>query len=86
MPSDLPCWLLASTAARPANDKYGARIADKINQLGHDPDDPGLDVKKLEGEPGWRLRIGGWRVIFDRQDAVRIIAIEKIKPRGDACK
>lgn len=62
------------------------RIADKINQLGHDPDDPGLDVKKLEGEPGWRLRIGGWRVIYDRQDAVRIIAIEKIKPRGDAYK
>lgn len=62
------------------------RIADKINRLGHDPDDPGLDVKKLEGEPGWRLRVGGWRVIFDRQDTVRIIAIEKIKPRGDAYK
>lgn len=62
------------------------RIADKINQLGHNLDDPGLDVKKLEGEPGWRLRVGGWRVIFDRQDAVRIIAIEKIKPRGDAYK
>jgi hypothetical protein len=27
MPSDLPCWLLASTAARLANDKYGAKIA-----------------------------------------------------------
>lgn len=62
------------------------RIADKINRLGHNPDDPGLDVKKLEGEPGWRLRVGGWRVIFDRQDAIRIIAIEKIKPRGDAYK
>lgn len=62
------------------------RIADKINQLGYNPDDPELDIKKLEGEPGWRLRVGGWRVIFDRQDAVRIIAIEKIKPRGDAYK
>lgn len=62
------------------------RIADKINQLGHNPYDPELDIKKLEGEPGWRLRVGGWRVIFDRQDAVRIIAIERIKPRGDAYK
>lgn len=62
------------------------RIADKINQLGYNPDDPELDIKKLEGEPGWRLRVGGWRVIFDRQDAVRIIAIERIKPRGDAYK
>jgi len=62
------------------------RITDKINKLGYNPDDPELDVKKLEGEPGWRLRVGGWRVIFDRQDKVRIIAIEKIKPRGDAYK
>jgi mRNA interferase RelE/StbE len=62
------------------------RIADKINQLGYNPDDPELDIKKLEGEPGWRMRVGGWRVISDRQDVVKIIAIEKIKPRGDAYK
>lgn len=62
------------------------RITDKINQLGYNPDDPDLDIKKLEGEPGWRMRVGGWRVIFDRQDEVRIIAIERIKPRGDAYK
>jgi mRNA interferase RelE/StbE len=30
--------------------------------------------------------VGGWRVIYDRDDAVRVIAIEKIKPRGDAYK
>lgn len=62
------------------------RIAEKIHQLGLDPDAPELDLKKLEGEPLWRLRVGGWRIIFDRQDEVRIIAIEKIKPRGDAYK
>jgi len=51
------------------------------------PDDKELDVKKLEGEEGlFRLRVGGWRVIFDRQDELKIIAIEKIKPRGDAYK
>ena len=62
------------------------RIADKINQLGYNPDSPELDIKKLEGESGWRLRVGSWRVIFDRQDTVKIIAIERIKPRGDAYK
>jgi mRNA interferase RelE/StbE len=36
--------------------------------------------------PFFRLRVGDWRVIYDWQDAVRIIAIEKIKPRGDAYK
>jgi mRNA interferase RelE/StbE len=63
-----------------------ARIAEKIYQLGLNPDDPKLDVKRLQGEPYYRLRIGDWRVIFDRQDAVRVIAIERIKPRGDAYK
>ena len=62
------------------------RIADKINQLGHNPDAPELDVKKLEGEPGWRMRVGGWRVIFDRQDELKILAIEKIGSRGDVYK
>ena len=62
------------------------RIADKINQLGDNPDAPGLNVKKLEGEPGWRMRVGGWRVIFDRQNELKIIAIEKIGSRGDVYK
>ncbi len=62
------------------------RITEKINKLGYNPDDPELDVKKLECESGWRLRVGGWRVVFDRQDEVRIVAVEKIKPRGDAYK
>lgn len=62
------------------------RIAEKIMQLGRNPDDETLDIKKLEGEPYFRLRVGNWRVIFDRQDAVRIIAVEKIKLRGDAYK
>lgn len=33
-----------------------------------------------------RLRVGQWRVIFERDDEVKIIAIEKIKPRGDVYK
>ena len=62
------------------------KIAEHIQLLGLNPDDPALDIKKLVGEPYFRMRIGNWRVIFDRQDEVRIIAIEKIKPRGDAYK
>ena len=62
------------------------RIAEKLEQLGRNPDDSSLDIKKLEGEPYFRLRVGNWRIIFERHDVVRIIAIEKIKPRGDAYK
>jgi len=68
----------------PRNER--ARLAEKISQLGRDPDDPALDTRKLAGVPLHRLRVGDWRIIYDRQDAVQIIAIEKIKPRGDAYK
>lgn len=68
----------------PRNERI--RLAEKINQLGQNPDDLGLDTKRLAGTPLYRLRVGDWRVIYDRHDAVKVIAIEKIKPRGDAYK
>ena len=66
--------------------KERARLAEKIAMLGHDPDDPALDTRRLASVPLHRLRVGDWRVIYDRRDQVRIIAIEKIKPRGDVYK
>lgn len=68
----------------PRSDRF--RIAEKLAQLGRNPDDSSLDIKKLEGEPYFRLRVGNWRIIFERHDMVRIITVEKIKPRGDAYK
>lgn len=62
------------------------RITEHLRLLGLNPDDPELDIKKMVGEPYYRLRVGNWRIIFDRHDEVRIIAIEKIKARGDAYK
>ena len=49
-----------------------------------DPRDPKLDVKKLAGRDGFRLRIGDWRVLYDIDDAVRVIAIEDVVQRGKA--
>ncbi|MDB5973793.1 MAG: Uncharacterized protein JWR07_553, partial [Nevskia sp.] len=48
--------------------KDRARITEKIVMLGDNPDDPRLDVKRLVGEPYHRMRVGNWRVIYDRQD------------------
>ncbi len=63
-----------------------SRIAEKIMLLGKNPDDPTLDIKLLQGMPYYRLRVEQWRIIFDKDDEVKIIAIEKIKPRGGAYK
>lgn len=59
------------------------RLTGKIELLGEDPDNEELDVKPLVGQPYYRMRVGHWRVIFDKQDELKIIAIERIKPRGD---
>ena len=62
------------------------RITDKLIALSENPDNTHLDIKRLEGEPYYRLRVGDWRIIFDRQEELKILAIEKIKPRGDVYK
>ena len=57
------------------------RIRDKIRELAVDP--RGMrNVKRLSNHPGYRLRVGDWRVLFTvDQDAVTIHVI-RIEPRG----
>jgi mRNA interferase RelE/StbE len=46
---------------------------------------PKGDVKLLRGaERLWRLRVGEWRVIFDRLDTERVIDVLAVRPRGRA--
>lgn len=45
---------------------------------------PAGDVKKLKGQPYYRLRIGDFRVIFDREGSV--ILVVKIDNRGQVYK
>lgn len=40
------------------------RIAEKIQWLGDNPDNPNLDIKPLQGQGNYRLRVGQWRIIF----------------------
>lgn len=54
------------------------RIVNAINSL------PAGDVKKLQGQEGYRLRIGDFRVIFDKYG--NVIYISKIDNRGQIYK
>lgn len=46
-------------------------------------DPPRGDVRKLAaGE--WRLRVGDWRVRFDRDEQARAIVVLRVLPRGRA--
>jgi mRNA interferase RelE/StbE len=48
-----------------------------------DPHAVNNNVKKLTGRPGYRLRVGDWRVIYELDDGLRILAVERIAPRGE---
>ena len=40
----------------------------------------------LRGRPGFRLRVGTWRVIFERDEEAQTIDVLRIGPRGDVYK
>ena len=44
------------------------RIVGKIKEVAADPDAQHNNVTKLQGRDGYRLRIGGWRVIYELHD------------------
>lgn len=57
------------------------RIIKAINQL------PFGNVKKLQGSfADYRLRVGDYRIIFNKDDENILISIIKIAPRGEVYK
>jgi len=62
------------------------RLVGAVTQMSENPDIPSLHIKKLKQSPYWRLRVGGYRVIFDRQDKACILRVLRIGPRGDVYK
>lgn len=43
-----------------------------------------MDVKRLTGRAGFRLRVGDWRVIYELDDKVRVLAVEDVRHRREA--
>lgn len=72
----------AIKAYRRMPEAMALRIREALEKLAQDQERPDLDIKRLQGRPGYRLRVGGYRVIYDRDDVIRIIAVEQIGPRG----
>jgi len=59
-----------------------ALIGSKVECVAADPHAPNNNVTALVGRPGYRLRVGDWRVIYDLDDGLRILAVERVAPRG----
>ena len=66
--------------------KIKSRIVDKLHEIKENPDDPNLDVDKIKGKSGYRLRVGQYRIIYTKHSDQLIIEVVKIRPRGDIYK
>lgn len=61
------------------------RILDALQTLGTG-DFANIDVLPLKGRPGWRLRVGGYRVLFLISIEKEIYLVTDIGSRGDIYK
>ncbi len=62
------------------------RIRRELDKLAAQPNRRDVDVASLTGRPGFRLRVGDWRIIFTRENTARVIDVLRIVPRGQAYK
>ena len=58
------------------------RIRRELDKLAENPERRDIDVAKLGGRPGYRLRVGDFRIIFERDNEVRTIDVLRIASRG----
>jgi len=61
-------------------------IRQKLEQVAYDPFAEHPNARKLQNRPGYRLRVGDWRVIYEIQENTLIILVLKIAPRGEIYK
>ncbi len=64
-------------------DSAKANLA-KIDALAINPFAAGLDVKKLQGREGYRLRVGEWRVLYDLDTELKVLSVEDVADRKEA--
>lgn len=56
-------------------------VRSKIDDLARDPFGA-ANVKKLVGRPGYRLRVGDWRVIYELESGRLVVRVLEVGPRG----
>ena len=76
----------AIKALRRMRARDARRVRGELDKLAQNPGGRDIDVTPLRARPGFRLRVGPWRVIFERDDEVRKIDVLRIGPRGDVYK
>lgn len=60
------------------------RIRKKLSTIAAAPYEPHNNVIYLQNRPGYRLRVGDWRVIYEIRNEQLIILVLRVRPRGEA--
>ena len=58
-------------------------VREKLEQIAQEPYAQNPNVKKLQNRPGYRLRVGDWRIIYEIENDRLVILVLKITPRGE---
>ena len=62
-----------------------ARIVPRLQNLAANPRPPGC--KKLQGgDKEWRIRVGGYRVVYTIDDAKSLVEVTRIRHRSEVYK
>lgn len=61
--------------------KIQERLLDAIYKLPQ-----GTDIKKLQGQNMYRMRVGNMRILYTVDNVIKIISVEEIDNRGDVYK
>jgi len=72
----------ADKALRKMQRNRAQLIRQKLEQLAEDPFARNPNVTRLQGRPGYRLRVGNWRVIYEIENGRLIILVLRIAQRG----
>lgn len=72
----------AVRSLRKLPNNIGGNIKNKLIDLSKDPYAKNNNITKLQNRPGYRLRIGGWRVIYEIKNDEVIILVLDIGSRG----
>ncbi len=71
----------AANALRKLDPKVRGRIRGAIALLAQDPRPPA--ARALQGRPGWRVRVGDYRIIYAVQDDILLVVVVTLGHRRE---
>jgi mRNA interferase RelE/StbE len=73
----------ADKALRKMPQEFARRIRERLDNIAEDPYARHPNLTKIQNRPGYRLRVGDWRVIYETEGEELVILALRIGSRGE---